>query len=347
MRVLFLTSTYPSEDAPGYAPYMADQVRSLRAAGADIDLLDFNPRRTRLNYGLIVPRLIQKLLSNRHDVVHTHHTYSFLLADLARAVARSEIPVVLTNHEGEASDTDGKMRTWHPTSLLRHSLWLKRLAAKRADVTIYVSERLSNAVLVYGSHVIIPCGVDLDKFRPVERSWCREQLGIPHEAFVMFFPPDPKDKLKRFSLAEATFDIVRQHRRAGLLLTGGSIPHNAMPLYYNAADVILQSSYYEGSPTIVKEALACEVPVVSTDVGDTRDLVRGIPYCSVCRDIPEELAEHVLLCRGERAIGGRERLREKGLGLDQVAQRLIQIYRQAVIKKPLHSYRESNRQIAP
>jgi len=162
----------------------------------------------------------------------------------------------------------------------------------------------------------------------------------------MFFSPNPRFKLKRFDLADATYKIIRRHEPTAVLLTGGSIPHHAMPIYYNAADVVLQTSYYEGSPTIVKESLACEVPLVSTDVGDTRDLVRDVPYCVVSSDNPEEFARSVLACRGQRAIGGRMRLHERGLSLDQVAGRLIQVYHRAMEKKQLQPRRDSREEAA-
>lgn len=326
MRVLVVTSMYPSEEAPGYAAYMAEQVRSLRAAGVGVDLFEFNPRRTRLNYAWSLPRLIRKLRSERYDVIHTHHTYSMILVDVARAVARSRVPLVLTNHEGEASDPTRRTRTWHPTSLLRNSLLLKKLVTRRANFPIFVSQRLSDVIYPNGEFEIIPCGVDMEKFRPLDRAQCRGRLYLPLDAFVLFFPANPKSYEKRIALAEATYEAIRHRHPRALMLTGGNIPPESMPLYYNAADVVLQTSFYEGSPTVVKEALACEIPLVSTDVGDTQAVIQGVPRCSVCRDDPNELADAVLQCEGLRATGGRDRLLALGLSLEQTARKLIRVY---------------------
>ncbi len=325
MRVLVVTSMYPTEQLPHLGAYVAEQVRSLRAAGVDADVLFINARRTRLNYVLSLPHVVRKLRTKRYDIIHTHHTYTIPLVRMARALTRGRMPIVLTSHEGEA--VGGTPPTWHPTSQIRHSIGVKRWMARGVDYMVFVSRQLSDAIGSNGSHDVIPCGVDLEKFKPMDQARCRAQLGLPAEALILFYPASPRARAKRFELVETAYGIVRKRRPNAQLLTGGGIPHAMMPVYYNAADVVLQSSFYEASPTVVKEALACERPVVSTDSGDTREIMAGVPYCFVCADDPEELAHYAIVCTGHRAIGGRERLIAKGLGLEQVAERLTRIYR--------------------
>ena len=326
MRVLVVTAQYPVPERPSYGVFVAEQVRSLQASGVDVEVLFFNAKRNRLNYALSFPRIIRALASGRHDIVHTHHTYTMLLVAAARALTRRRVPVVLTNHEGEVTDPQMRTRTWHPTSRLRHSLLVKRAAARRADFLVMVSSRAAAALAVKTPHEVIPCGVDLVKFSPLSRAECRAALGIASDAVVIFFPAGPRAEGKRFQLAETTFGIVRARVPRAILLTAGNIPHDSMPLYYSAADVVLQCSYFEASPTVVKEALACEVPIVSTDSGDTREVVAGVPNCYVTGDDPEQLAAHILDCVGRRAVGGRDHLRRKGLGLEQTAQRIVRVY---------------------
>jgi teichuronic acid biosynthesis glycosyltransferase TuaC len=328
MRILTVTSMYPTKERPNYGIFVADQVGALRAAGIDVDVLCINPQEIRLNYGLMLLPLVRRLRAIRYDVVHTHHTYTLLLVDLARRLAHSSVPLVLTNHEGEVLDAERRTRTLHPTSLLRHSVWLKRIAAHRADFTIFVSRRIAAAIAPAIRHDIIPCGVDLELFKPLDKSKCRAELGLAQEAVVVFFPNNPHGMGKRFALVRAAHDVLRRNHPMAVLLTAGAIPHDRMPVYYNAADVVMQASYYEASPMVVKEALACEVPLVSTDVGDTRDVVEGLAYCFVCRDDPVDLANHAEKGLGHRTVGGRQRLCARGLGLDQVADRMIDVYRQ-------------------
>jgi glycosyltransferase involved in cell wall biosynthesis len=328
MRVLIVASDLPTTTSPATGIFIAEQARSLRAAGVAVDLLSLNARATRWNYALGFPRLLKAIASNAYHVVHTHHTYSYILVDLARRMAGVRAPIVFTNHDGEVLDPTRTHRVWHPRSVFRRSLLLKRFAANRADFVIFVSRYIA-AALGLGRHVrqaVIPCGVDLQKFKPLDRRACRKQLALPEDHFIVFFPAHPKARGKWFALAQAAFEIVRARIPTSVLLIGGSIPYDAMPIYYGAADVVLQSSIYEASPTIVKEALACERPLVSTDSGDTRDIVSGVPFCFVCGNSATELAERMVQCLGQWAVHGRARLLSAGLSLEQVAQRIIAVY---------------------
>ncbi len=326
MRVLVVTNLYLS----GHGNWVAEQVRSLRLAKVDVEVLFFNTRGARFNYPLNLPRIIRAIDSGRYDIIHTHGTYTTILVDVAKKWTRKSTPVVLTNHDSEILDTERRTRTWHPTSQLRHSLRMKRFASGRADFVIFVSRQLAAALAIDKPQDVIPCGVDLDKFQALDRRRCRKQLGLPTEGSVIFFPPDPANKRKRHELARRAYELVRRERPETLIVTGGGIAADAMPLYYNAANVMLQTSYCEASPTVVKEALACEVPVVSTDVGDTREIISGVPYCWVCSEDARELADRILEVNASRAVGAREHLARNGLGLNQVAQRVVRVYEQVL-----------------
>jgi glycosyltransferase involved in cell wall biosynthesis len=162
------------------------------------------------------------------------------------------------------------------------------------------------------------------------RKECREALRLGEDEFVIFWPSDRQIRRKRFDLALAVGAIVRRKVPRARMLVGGRIDHKEMPLYYNAADVILQTSKLEVSPTVVKESLACEVPLVSTHAGDTEVICQGLPNVYLCGDEPAELAEAVLAARGTRVLGGRQRLRTRGLALEQIAGRLVRLYQQVV-----------------
>lgn len=320
---------YPSPTAPWHGAFVAEQVRSLRDVGLNVDVLFLDSQRSRLVYAWGAVTVGRVLTRSGYDVVHAHHTYALLFTDLARVVSRRGLPAVLTSHEGEVLDTDGTTMTWHPTSRLRHSLRLKRFAASRADHVIFVSSKLAERVGAKRFDVI-PCGVDLDRFRPVERRAARVQLGLEVSRPIVFFPARRRGRGKRFTLALDAFNLLRAREAEAILLTGGDLPHQLMPLYYNAADVVLQASYYEASPTVVKEALACEAPVVSTDSGDTSSIVAGIENCWICPADAEAMAEAMMKVLGKRAVGARQALRERGLGLDQVAHRVAAVYAKVV-----------------
>ena len=326
LRILVATSMYPSASDPALGAFVPDQVRSLQAAGVDVDTFVIDPGKTRLNYGLKVAPLLRRLRSRRYDLVHTHHTYSLLTVLAAKRLAGVLVPIVLTSHENEITDPRHKTRTWHPSSYLRHALGFKRFVARGASFIILVNSQLDAVVPTRKKYEVIPCGIDLEKFKALDQRACRACLGIPLDAKVVFFPGRPWLDYKRFPLAQATFDMVRRRVPEAVLVTGGAARYDQMPLYFNASDVVLQTSFSEASPAVVKEALACEVPVVSTDAGDTREIIDGVPHCFICSPDPSELANRVLSSIGQRAVGGRERLRALGLSLDQVAARIITVY---------------------
>jgi glycosyltransferase involved in cell wall biosynthesis len=307
--------------------WLLEQVRSLQQRGVEFEVVHFNPKDTYLNYLVGLQQLIRRLRADRYDLVHVHHTYTCLLTYVAGLLAAAPLPTVLTIHEQDLLKTRRKRSRFSPLGFLRSSVLLRRLATSKASFVIFVSRDLLEAVSPRVPAEVIPCGVDLDKFRPLDREACRRQLGIPVDATVVFFPADAKIERKRIGLAQAAWRALTPSLRASArLVVGGEIPHAQMPLYYGAADAVLQTALLEGSPTIVKEALACEVPIVSTDCGDTRDMVEGVPHCFVCNDDAESLAGHLQLALTHRATGGRQRIRQMGLALDQVADRVMRVY---------------------
>ncbi len=123
----------------------------------------------------------------------------------------------------------------------------------------------------------------------MQQSEARAKLGLPADLPIVLFGGRPEMPVKRFALAQRAVALLA--RQDVKLLTASNVPHSEMPLYLNAADVLLLTSRHEGSPTIVKEALACNLPVVSTDVGDVRERIASIDGCSVCdNDEPETIA---------------------------------------------------------
>jgi len=136
-------------------------------------------------------------------------------------------------------------------------------AARRARGIVVKSRNLYDALPkdINRSKVrIIPNGIDLDLFRPIDRSYCRHRLGWHRNEFHVLFPANSGDPCKRFNLAKAAVDTIK---REGVLpevhqLRG--VPHSEVPLWLNASDVVLLTSLQEGSPNVVKEALACNIP---------------------------------------------------------------------------------------
>src|SRR5262249_47662844 len=138
--------------------------------------------------------------------------------------------------------------------------------------------------------VIIPCGVDLNVFRPHDRHKARACLGWPQDKYLILFPFDPARSVKRYDLAKVAVERIVKEGLDAELVTVFSVENHKMPWYYSAADLMLLCSDREGSPTSVKEALACNLPVVATDVGDIREILRGVAGTQICTQEVGEIA---------------------------------------------------------
>jgi glycosyltransferase involved in cell wall biosynthesis len=177
--------------------------------------------------------------------------------------------------------------------------------------------------------MIVPNGVDLDLFKPMDKTMCRQGLGWDVEKKSVLFPANPSRPEKDFVLAKESVDLLDREVKIHVF---EQVEHQRTPLFFNAADVVLLTSKWEGSPNVIKEALACGCPIVSTDVGDVRERMAGVEGCyvAITRE-PKELAELIqkaLLFKGRTK--GRDRIVADGLDNRQVAKRLVEIYERAL-----------------
>ncbi len=176
--------------------------------------------------------------------------------------------------------------------------------------------------------IVIPCGVDLNVFRPYDRDEARSRLGWPRNKYLILFPFDPARRVKRYDLARAAVEQLKLNRGDVELVSVSSVENTEMPWCYSAADVMILCSDSEGSPTSVKEALACNLPVVATDVGDLSEILRGVVGSRLCKqdvsDIAFNLREVIAISRSGRCQGRTAMAR-----YDQAltAQRIINVYK--------------------
>lgn len=204
-----------------------------------------------------------------------------------------------------------------------------QMVAGLADEVIMVSETLARYLPRHDYHVI-PSGIDLDLFQPMPMREARIALGLS-DARLILFAANPQNPVKRFWLAQAAIERIGAKDRIELITTN-DISHEQMPLYMNACDVLLLTSRHEGSPNVVKEALACDLPVVSTDVGDVRMRLSGIAGCAIVGDSPDEIAAALdTVLRQNQRIDGRRTV----AALDErlLTDQITNVYHQALLRK--------------
>jgi len=307
VRVLVVTNFMPDAAAPQRGRWVRDQVDEVRKRGVEADLFTFP--RGRDEYLPAARRLRALLKRERFDLVHAHYGLAGWVAKLAGAS-----PLVVTFH-----GTDVR----HP--LVGH---LSRRLAWRLDLVAAVSRALfepedgrPGLPQVPGS-VVLPCGPDLSRFAPQPRAEARRQLGLDPAGSYLFFPANPARPEKRHDRAAAVASACGAD-----LLTGGSIEPEQMPLWLNAANAVLVTSDYEGFGMAAVEALACDVAVLSTEVGVAPYALRGIDGC-LCASFNAEAwasaARRHLDAADPRVAGS---ARASTLSAAAMAERVIEAYR--------------------
>ena len=165
----------------------------------------------------------------------------------------------------------------------------------------------------------------LNDFRPLDRTDCRNRLGWPNDRLNVLIPTSHGDPRKRPELAYAAVTVAEGWGIKIEIHHLKNVPHDQVPIWLNASDAVLLTSLHEGSPNVIKEALACDVPVVSVEVGDIRERIQEIDGCYIAYAEPNNLASKLKLVHdGSRRVNGRKAV--QNLSLREVALRLKQFY---------------------
>ncbi len=247
VRVLVVTNFEPDASAPQRGRWVNDQIDEVRRQGVEVEVFSFPPGSSR--YIPATRRLRALLRRERFDLVHAHYGLPGWCAQLAGAR-----PLVVTFH-----GTDVRHGVVGPLS--RRLAWRADLAAGVSRALFAPEDGRPGLPRVPGS-AVLPCGSDLGRFHPIPRAEARRSLGLDPEGRYLLFPANPARPEKRGDRAAELAAACGVE-----LLTGGAIEPEQMPLWVNAANAVLVTSDYEGFGLACLEALACDVPVLSTPVG--------------------------------------------------------------------------------
>jgi teichuronic acid biosynthesis glycosyltransferase TuaC len=311
MRVLVVTNFVPDAGTPQRGRWVRDQIEEIRKREVEVEVFSFPPGSRQY---IPATRRLRRLLRERppFDLVHAHYGLPGWCARLAGAR-----PLIVSFH-----GTD-----------VRHPVVgrMSRRLIRRIDLTAVVSRALfleedgrPGLPLLHGS-AVLPCGPDLSRFGPLSRSEARRQLGLDADGRYLLFPADPARPEKRADRAAELAEACGAE-----LLSGGSIEPDAMRLWINAANAVLVTSDYEGLGMICIEALACDVPVLSTPVGIAPFLLDDLEgaLCSPFDLATWRAAALPHLDSTDPRIGGAERAGTLSAG--RTAERTIEAYRDVI-----------------
>ena len=326
IRVLMITTGWPQPGKPQTTHFIKRQAEFLRAHGVEVDVYYFRAFGRPLAYLRAWFGVQRRLASGRYDLVHAQWGQSAVPAFPKR------LPLVVTFRGGDVHGIPDGKGGQRPLGHLLQALC--RYVARRADAVILVSAHM-RALL--GRHAtpthVFPSGIDFSLFRIIPRDEARRHLGLPTDRRLILFAGDPASTRKRHTLAQAAVDALSRTLPAELVVTWG-VAHDDMPYYMNACDAMVFTSRQEGSPNVVKEALACDLPIVSVAVGDVATRLAGVANCEVVADEEPETISAALeriLKRGERS-SGRHAVRE--LDENVIARGVIGVYRAVLRRGP-------------
>jgi teichuronic acid biosynthesis glycosyltransferase TuaC len=294
------------------------QARELATQGADVHVHYLSSRTNPIYLFKELFRLRALVKSMQPDVVHAHYgTVTSFLASWAGAKH-----LVITFH--------GSDLNFVKTEFFLKELFAKllsQLSVLRASAVLCVSNRLLDKLWWRkGISRVLPFGVDLNNYYPAAQKEAREQLEFSQEVEYILF--NNSAAVKRFDIAEAAVkELKTEGRNVELVALSGGVTYERMLLLLNACNCLLICSDSEGSPVMVKEAMACNLPVVATDVGDVVSVIGGSLPMAVAAQQSDALADalrHVLM--DKRRSNGREVIVAKELNSDRIAERLMMVY---------------------
>lgn len=311
MRVLHVTTNYPTADYPIFGVFVKEQVDSLREIGVECDVLycDRKGRGTWM-YLSYIPIIWWRILRGKYEVIHCHHALSALLCICTLWPLFKKCVVSYQNDP---------TREWKINCFGLIHACFNRIIIKNT------SPYLSRTRTVY-----LPNGCNEKFFVPMDRSECRKELNMDQDAVYILYMDSNKwgRTQKRKDRFDATLELLRKDFPDVRSVELYNTPREKIPAYMNACNLHLISSDFEGSPNSVKECLCCNVPVVSTDVGNVRDMIGDINGCYVVEEFtPKALAEAVRKVLDSKAsFDGRRAFLQKDYSLTAVAGKLRSLY---------------------
>jgi len=326
-RVLSVTNMYPTPGDRSYGPFVASQIESLRRAGLDTEVLFIDGRRSSTAYLSAPLRVARRLQSGGFRVVHAHYGLTGFFAGF------HNLPLVVTFYGDDLLGTPTADGT-----VTRKSRFIRRLgilAARRADGLICMSEEMRKALPRESDRArarVIANGIDVAHFSPGDRAAARSRLGLDPQERLILFPNTPGEPRKRLGLAEAAVAQLAAQGVAARLWVVTRVPHEQMPDHFRAADCVVLTSDWEGSPNVVREALCCDIPVVSVDAGDVPLWLDRAPGCRLVERDPVAIAAGLrdVLCGPCQVDGSAVRA---ATSADRVVAEVLDVYREAIERR--------------
>jgi len=298
MRILYVVPGGPG----GLSMIFAHkEISRIREAGCDTKSFIFASGLNPAKVWRETVRLKRTVRLYRPDVIHAH--FGTLTGFVSAFISQiTGVPLVVTFRGSDLnpSPSDGKLRSVSQ-KILSH------LAAFRAKTNICVSCQLKKRLWwCRWKTKVIPSGIDLEFFKPCGKDNARRRLGWGKDERIVCFNAGNSPDVKRLDIAEGAVKATKERiGNVRFVVLRGDVNHDKVPIYLSGADCLLLTSDYEGSPDIIKEALACNLPIISVDVGDVRERLDGVIPSRIVASDPNAIASAAaeIIVSGQRSNG--------------------------------------------
>ncbi|MDC1327138.1 glycosyltransferase family 4 protein [Ulvibacter sp.] len=307
MKVLFVSS---GNSKDGISPITLNQGESLKSQGVFIEYYSLKGKGIIGYFHNILP-LRKRLKISNYDIVHAHYSLSSFVASLAGA---SPLIVSLMGTDVKASPF--------------FKIFIKFFAKYIWKATIVKSNDMAESLGVKDV-MVIPNGVNFNRFKPLDKIDCQKQLEWDYNKKHILFAANQDREEKNYKLAAGAIAILKDSNIIVHFLK--DVPNKEVPLYYNAADVVLLTSLWEGSPNVIKEAMACNRPIVATDVGDIAEVILGSKGCFICKFNKNDLAKKIQQALAFNATDGRSNI--ENLNADRISNLIVSMYQSTLDNK--------------
>lgn len=316
---------WPDDERPWYGSFVYSQARSLERAGVDLDVLYVPGYRSSLEYARGAAEVLRRTRRRHYDIVHAHYGHSGVLARV-----QSKTPILLSYCGDDLLGTqkpDGVGRTRRSILEARAFAELARVLSATITKSEEMAQRLPTGVRLRNS--VIPNGVDLANFEPMPKQAARDRLGWNSHAKNLLFVGNPDLPRKNIRLASAVHSELLARGINAELRVAWKVPPEEMIQWMSAADALIFPSMHEGSPNTVKEAMAMELPIVSSPVGDVPERLRGVEGTYVVERDPQAMADCAQTAlEYDRLPNARIAVQE--VSVEKVAQRIVALYKTIV-----------------
>lgn len=269
----------------GFAPFIIEQVESLKQLGIEFEYFLIKGKGF-FGYLKNLTHLKKVLKEYKPNLIHAHYGLSGLLANLQR-----KIPVITTYH-----GTDINNNIIRLFSLL--SIYLSK-------ENIYVSDKLKSKIKLKKG-LVIPCGVNLEQFTIINHQVAKKKLNLKPEKRYILFSSAFDIPVKNYTKAKASLKILNDNNIELIEFKGYDRAYSN--ILFNAVDLSLMTSLSEGSPQFIKEAMACNCPIVSTDVGDVKDNISDLKNCYIANS-PHDIAKAIqIILSNKTRSNGRDKI---------------------------------------